>query len=240
MKEHYLLDPEIIFLNHGSFGATPRPVLEAYQNWQVRLERQPVQFLGREIWDELKQARQILGNYLTADADNLVYIPNATFGVNIIARSLQFEPGDEILTTDHEYGACENVWIFVGQKNSTILVKRSIPLPMRSPTEVAEQFWQGVTPKTKVIFISHITSPTAVRMPVDLICKKSPRSGYLDRHRRCACPWSDSSGFDGHGTRLLPGKLSQMDAKFQGSRISIHSSRITATFGPLGGQLGLG
>jgi isopenicillin-N epimerase len=179
MKEHYLLDPEIIFLNHGSFGATPRPVLEAFQNWQVRLERQPVQFLGREIWDELKKARQILGDYLSANADDLVYIPNATFGVNIIARSLQLKPGDEILTTDHEYGACENVWKFVGQKSGLVLVKQSIPLPLTSPIEVAEQFWQGITPKTKVIFISHITSPTAVCMPVEIICKKAREAGIL-------------------------------------------------------------
>ena len=108
MKKHYLLDPNVIFLNHGSFGATPRPVLEAYQAWQIRLEHQPVLFLGREIWDELKKARQILGNYLNVDADDLVYIPNATVGANIIASSLKLDPGDEILTTDHEYGACEN------------------------------------------------------------------------------------------------------------------------------------
>jgi len=179
MKEHYLLDPEIIFLNHGSFGATPRPVLEAYQNWQFRLERQPVQFLTREIWDELKRARQTLGNYLNADADDLVYIPNATYGVNIIARSLRLEPGDEILTTDHEYGACENVWKFVGQESGTTLVKQSISLPMASPAIIAEHFWQGVTPKTKVIFISHITSPTAVCIPVEIICKKAREAGIL-------------------------------------------------------------
>jgi len=179
VKEHYLLDPEIIFLNHGSFGATPRPVQEAYQNWQARLERQPVQFLGREIWDELKQARQILGNYLNANADDLVYIPNATFGTNIIARSLQLEPGDEILITDHEYGACENVWKFVGQKNGTTIVKQPISLPMESPIKIAEQFWRGVTPQTRLIFISHITSPTAVQMPVEIICKKARDAGIL-------------------------------------------------------------
>jgi isopenicillin-N epimerase len=173
MKEHYLLDPDIIFLNHGSFGATPRLVMEVYQAWQVRLERQPVRFISRELLPELKQARQNLGDYLNADAEDLVYIPNATFGVNIVARSLQLEPGDEILTTDHEYGACENVWKFVSQKNGTNLVKQAIPLPIASPAEIVEHFWQGVTSKTRVIFISHITSPTAVRMPVEMICKKA-------------------------------------------------------------------
>ena len=179
MKEHYLLDPEFIFLNHGSFGATPRFVMETYQAWQVRLERQPVQFISRELLPELKRARQTLGDYLHADAQDLAYIPNATFGVNIVARSLQLAPGDEILTTDHEYGACKNVWKFVSQKNGTILVKQAIPLPLVSPTEIVEHFWQAVTSKIRVIFISHITSPTAVRMPVEMICKKAREAGIL-------------------------------------------------------------
>lgn len=179
MKDHYLLDPDIIFLNHGSFGATPRSVMAAYWEWQVRLERQPVQFITREMLPALHHARQILGEYLNADADNLVYIPNATFGVNIIARSLQLKPGDEILTTDHEYGACENVWNFMGQKNGTVLVKQSIPLPLASPAEIADHFWQGVTPSTRLIFISHITSPTAVRLPVEMICKRARGAGIL-------------------------------------------------------------
>lgn len=179
MKEHFLLDRNIIFLNHGSFGATPRPVITAYQNWQTRLERQPVQFIVGEMLFELKGARRILGNYLNADADDLVYVPNATFGVNIIARSLSLNPGDEILTTDHEYGACENVWNFVGRKNGATLVKQSIPLPLASPMDIAEQFWRGVTSKTKVIFISHITSPTAVSLPVDIISKKARQEGIL-------------------------------------------------------------
>ena len=179
MKEYFLLDPNIIFLNHGSFGATPRPVLEAYQSWQTRLERQPVQFIVREMLAELKGARQTLGSYLNADADDVVFVPNATFGVNIIARSLSLNPGDEVLTTDHEYGACENVWKFVGSKNGAKLVKQSIPLPLASPMEVAEQFWRGVTPRTKAVFISHISSPTAVRLPVDIICKQARQAGIL-------------------------------------------------------------
>jgi isopenicillin-N epimerase len=179
VKDHYLLDPGIIFLNHGSFGATPRAVMAAYWDWQVRLESQPVHFITHELLTELKNARQSLGDYLNADADDLVYIPNATFGVNIIARSLQLEAGDEILTTDHEYGACENVWNFIGQKYGTALVKQSIPLPLPSPATIADHFWQGVTPRTRLIFISHITSPTAVRLPVETICKRARAAGIL-------------------------------------------------------------
>jgi isopenicillin-N epimerase len=179
VKAHYFLDPEIIFLNHGSFGATPRTVMAAYREWQLRLERQPVQFITRELLPELKKARQILGDYVNADADNLVYIPNATFGVNIIARSLQLEAGEEILTTDHEYGACENVWNFISQKKGAIFIKQSIPLPLASPAEITEYFWQAVTSRTRLIFISHITSPTAGRLPVEMICKRAREAGIL-------------------------------------------------------------
>ena len=116
LKEYFLLDPEIVFLNHGSFGAAPKPVTEAYQNWQLRLERQPVLFLGRELDGLLRESRIALGEYLNADAGDLVYIPNATHGMNIIAHSLQLRPGDEILTTDHEYGACDYTWEFICKK----------------------------------------------------------------------------------------------------------------------------
>ena len=202
MKEQFLLDPDIKFLNHGSFGAAPRPVMTAYQNWQNRLERQPVQFIAREMLTELKGARQILGDYLNADADDLVYVPNATFGANIIARSLCLNPGDEILTTDHEYGACENVWNFVCQKKGAVLVKQLIPLPLGSPMEVAAQFWRGVTPKTKAIFISHISSPTAVRMPVGIIIKRAHTEGIL-------------SIIDGsHAPGQIPLDLKTIDADF--------------------------
>ena len=102
LKDLFLLDPEIIFLNHGSYGATPKPVFDAYQDWQLRLERQPVRFLGREFYDLMHEARSALGGYLHADPDDLAYIPNATHGVNIIAHSLPLQPEDEILTTDHE------------------------------------------------------------------------------------------------------------------------------------------
>lgn len=128
---------------------------------------------------ELKHARQILASTLNADADDIVFVPNATFGVNVVARSLQLEPGDEILTTDHEYGACENVWQFLRAKNGTILVRQPIPFPLASPEEIVEQFWQGVTPETRLIFISHITSPTAAHMPVAQICRKAHQAGII-------------------------------------------------------------
>jgi len=179
LKRHFLLDPTVTFLNHGSFGATPKPVFAAYQDWQRRLERQPVLFLGREIDGLLRQSRQALGEYLDAAADDLVYIPNATHGVNIVARSLALQPGDEILTTDHEYGACDYTWEFVCKKTGAAYIHQSIPLPVRSEDEIIEQFWQGVTPRTRVIYLSHITSPTALRLPVEHICQRARQAGIL-------------------------------------------------------------
>ena len=167
LKQHFLLDPSVIFLNHGSFGAAPRPVFEAYQNWQLRLERQPVLFLGRELDGLLKKSRQALGEYLNTDSNDLVYIPNATHGVNIIAHSLQLKPGDEILTTDHEYGACDYTWNFICDKVGANYIHQPIPLPVSSEEEIVQQFWRGVTSRTKVIYLSHITSP-----------------------QPCACQWS--------------------------------------------------
>ena len=179
LKQHFLLDPSVIFLNHGSFGAAPRPVFEAYQNWQLRLERQPVLFLGRELDGLLKKSRQALGEYLNTDSNDLVYIPNATHGVNIIAHSLQLKPGDEILTTDHEYGACDYTWNFICDKVGANYIHQPIPLPVSSEEEIVQQFWRGVTSRTKVIYLSHITSPTALRMPVEQICKRAKEAGIL-------------------------------------------------------------
>ncbi|HEU0295015.1 MAG TPA: aminotransferase class V-fold PLP-dependent enzyme [Anaerolineales bacterium] len=179
LKEHFLLDPNVVFLNHGSFGATPKPVFEAYQNWQLRLERQPVLFLGRELDGLLLESRIALGQYLQADANDLVYIPNATHGVNIIARSLQLKPGDEILTTDHEYGACDYAWDFICGKTGAKYIHVSIPLPVHSDEEIVHQLWQGVTTHTKIIYLSHITSSTALRLPVEEICRRARRVGIL-------------------------------------------------------------
>ena len=179
LKQHFLLDPEIHFLNHGSFGATPKSVFDAYQDWQSRLERQPVLFLGREYDRLLKDSRSALGEYLSANADDLAYIPNATHGVNIIARSLDLQPGDEILSTDHEYGACDYTWDFVCGKVGAKYIHQSIPLPVRTENEIVEQFWKGVTPRTKAVYLSHITSTTALRLPVEKICRRAKQAGII-------------------------------------------------------------
>jgi isopenicillin-N epimerase len=175
----FLLAPDVVFLNHGSFGAAPRAVFEVYQAWQRRLELQPVQFLMNELGGHLAEARGALGDLVNAHADDLVFVPNATFGLNVIARSLDLGPGDEVLTTDHEYGACNNVWRFMSGKRGFRYSQCEIPLPFTSKEEIVEQFWQGVSQQTRVIFISHITSTTAVRFPVEEICARAREVGIL-------------------------------------------------------------
>lgn len=179
LKSLFLLDPDVVFLNHGSFGATPRPVFHVYQAWQRRLETQPVQFIIEELPHHLAAARSALGQYINAAGDDLVYIPNATFGINIIARSLKLGPGDEILTSDHEYGACNNSWQFVSRKRGFSYLQQPIPLPVSSPEAIVDQLWQGVTERTRAIYLSHITSSTALRMPVEAICARARAAGLL-------------------------------------------------------------
>jgi isopenicillin-N epimerase len=173
------LDPDVVFLNNGSFGATPLPVFAVYQEWQRHLERQPVLFLGRELGDYLQAAREVFGRYVNSSAADLVFVPNATYGVNVVARSLDLGPGDEVLTTNHEYGACNNIWGFLSRKQGFSYVEQPIPLPVKSDEEIVEQFWRGVTPYTKVIFMSHITSPTAVTFPIAAICQRAREAGIL-------------------------------------------------------------
>lgn len=179
LKSEFLLDPEVVFLNHGSFGATPKRVFSTYQEWQRTLEKQPVQFMINALSGHLADARQSLGSYINSEADDIVYIPNATFGLNVVARSLKLGPNDEVLTTDHEYGACDNVWRFLSQKRGYKYVRQPIPIPLESSEAVAQELWQAVTPRTKVIYLSHITSPTATRFPIEMICARAREAGIM-------------------------------------------------------------
>jgi isopenicillin-N epimerase len=179
ISSKFLLAPAIIFLNHGSFGACPKPVFQQYQYWQRKLEEQPVLFLGRKYHDLIWQAIQPLGAFLGTSPANLVFVPNATYGVNLIAHSVILQPGEEILTTDHEYGACDYTWNFICSKKDAHYIRQSLPYPAVSNDEMLELFWQGVTSRTKLIFLSHITSPTALRLPVEAICHRAREQGIL-------------------------------------------------------------
>ena len=190
-KADFLLDPDIHFLNHGSFGACPRPVFEAYQRWQMELERQPVEFLGRRATELLAESRAALAVYLGAANDDVIYFPNPTTAINMVARNvgrlagdhggspLRLRPGDEILTTDHEYGALDRTWRCVCAQIGARYVHRPIPLPVTTYTDFVERFWAGVTERTRIIFLSHITSPTALTFPVAEICRRARAAGIL-------------------------------------------------------------
>ncbi|MEW6567961.1 MAG: aminotransferase class V-fold PLP-dependent enzyme [Chloroflexota bacterium] len=179
LRSHFLLDPKVVFLNHGSFGACPRAVFEVYQSWQRELERQPVEFLGRRAAGLLAEARARLADYLHCAADEVVYFPNPTTAINMVARSLELATGDEILATDHEYGAMDRTWRFVCQRVGARYVRQPISLPVTDPQAFVEHFWRGVGRRTRAIFISHITSPTALKFPVEAVCARARAAGIL-------------------------------------------------------------
>jgi isopenicillin-N epimerase len=179
LRDLFLLRPGVIYLNHGSFGACPRPVFETYQAWQLELERQPVEFVQRRSRELLHNAREALGAFLGADAADLVYVTNVTLGLNIVARSLPLAPGDEVLTTDHEYGSLNRTWEFVCEKRGARYVHRTVPLPIISTEQVVDAIWSGVTDRTRVLFLSHITSPTALAFPVEELIRRARTSGII-------------------------------------------------------------
>ena len=166
LRSEFLLDPAVTFLNHGSFGACPKPVFAEYQRWQLELERQPVEFLGRRYHDLMADSRAALGTYLNAPADDLIYVDNATAGVNVVVKSLALEPGDEVVTTDHEYGACDLTWQFLHERNGITVNRVHIGLPVTTQDDLVETIWAQVTERTKVIYLSHITSFSALIFPV--------------------------------------------------------------------------
>jgi isopenicillin-N epimerase len=179
MRDLFLLNPEIIFLNHGSFGATPKPVFDCYQQWQLELERQPVEFIGRRAKNLLESARIELAKYFHTVPENLVYMTNVTVALNAVIRSLHLKPGDEVLATDMEYGALDRTWNFMVKQQGFKYIHQSMELPLTTPQKYVDDFWKGVTPQTRVIFISHISSPTSVIAPVREICRRAHQAGIL-------------------------------------------------------------
>ena len=177
LRDGFLIDPNVVFLNHGSFGACPRPVFERYQAWQCELERQPVEFLGRRQRMLLTDARAALAAYLGAGVDDVVLVQNVTTALNIVARSLALEPDDEILTANHEYGALERTWTFVSEHRQARVVTQRLPTPFNDPEEILETIWSRVTPRTRVLFLSHITSPTAVILPIGPLISRAREAG---------------------------------------------------------------
>ncbi len=177
LARHWQLEPTVTFLNHGSFGACPRPVLEAQQRWRDRLETEPVLFLDRQLEALLAEARAALGAFVGADPDDLVFVPNATTGVNTVLRSLRFRPGDELLTTDHEYNASLNALRFAAARAGARVVVAPVPFPIADPADVVEAIRARVSARTRLLLVSHVTSPTALILPIGELVAELDRRG---------------------------------------------------------------
>jgi isopenicillin-N epimerase len=178
-KSQFLLDPKITFLNFGSFGACPKPIFENYLNWQYLLESEPVQFIAVNGAAHMKTSREALAKFINCNADDIVYTPNPSFAVNIIAKNLKLKEGDEILSTNIEYGATERTWNYYCKIQGAHFVKAQIQLPVQSKEELLEQFWKSYSSKTKVVFLSHITSSTGLVLPVKEICERAKELGLI-------------------------------------------------------------
>lgn len=169
LARYWALDPDVTYLNHGAFGACPWPVLRVQDEWRTRMERQPIRFHDVELEGHLAAARARLAEFLHADPADLAFVTNATTGVNTVLASLEFQSGDEILATDHEYNACLNAARRVTAKQGASVVVAHLPLPTSGPQDMVEALLARVTPRTKLLLVSHVTSPTGLVLPVEQI-----------------------------------------------------------------------
>lgn len=164
--QHWLLDPNVVFLNHGSFGACPRVVLEACEAWRIRFEREPVHFVMHELEPALDVARQRVAEFVGADTQDLAFVASATAGVNTVLASFDFGPRDEILIANQTYPACRNAAVSWAARAGASAVSVDLPFPLRSATEVVEAVLGGLTPRTRLALLDHVTSPTGLVLPV--------------------------------------------------------------------------
>jgi len=187
LKSQFMLDPDIHYLNHGSFGACPRPVFEEYQRWQLELERNPIDYFTRQLKGlfskeadgPLEYARSELSTFVNADPNGMIFTPNVTVALNSIANSIQLNAHDEVLTTDHEYGTIIATWARKCKQTGAVLKQVEIDLPVSTQFEFIDFFWEQVTSRTKVILMSHITSATALVLPVKEICERARQAGII-------------------------------------------------------------
>ena len=198
----WLLDPAVTFLNHGSFGACPRVVLERQHELRLEMEREPVDFLVRKMPPLVDESRDAIARLIGADPADIVFVQNATAGVNSVIRSLEFRPGDEILVTAHDYNACRNVIRYVAQRTGAVVVQADLPLPINSPQQVIDAILERVTPRTRVAMLDHITSPTALIFPIEEIVRELDRRGV------------DTLVDGAHGPAMVPLNMNRLGAAY--------------------------
>ena len=171
IKTLFMLDPEITYLNHGSYGACPKPIFNSLIKWQKKLEYEPVRHLGYDVFEYLENSRLELSKFVGCNKDDVVFSPNPSTALNTVIKSLNLKKNDEILTTNHEYGALDKTWNFICKKTGAKYINQTISLPLNSNEDFITQFSKGITPNTKIIFLSHITSSTGIIFPAKEICK---------------------------------------------------------------------
>jgi isopenicillin-N epimerase len=179
IKSQFLLDPNITFLNFGSFGASPKTVFDDYQKWQRELEYSPVQFITVNGIKYLQETREALGNYIGCNADDVVMVTNPSYAVNIIAKNLKLQAGDEVLATNLGYGACDRTWKYYCSKVGATYMQQKITLPIVSKEIFLQELFAGINKNTKLIFVDHITSATGFILPVQEICDYANKKGIL-------------------------------------------------------------
>jgi isopenicillin-N epimerase len=179
MKDWFLLDPDITFLNHGSYGACSKPVFKEYQDWQQKLENQPVQFMTNQVYSAMEKSRESMSQFVGCDEKELVFFQNPTTAVTNVIYNLDLKPGDEVLMSNHEYGALVRAWKMWGKKTRVKIIQQDISMPVTTEENFIEDFWTGVTDQTKVIFLSHITSSTALIFPIEKIIKLAKEQNIL-------------------------------------------------------------
>jgi isopenicillin-N epimerase len=202
MREHWLLDPEITFLNHGSYGATPIAVLAKQDEFRTQMEREPVRFMVRELEPLLDDARRTLADFLGADAAGMAFVTNATAGVNSVLRSLDLDEHDELLVTNQEYNACRNALDYVSQVAGSKVVVADTPFPISSPDEIVQRVLERVTPRTRLLLIDHITSQTAIIQPVETLVREMTSRGI------------DTLIDGAHAAGMLPLRLRELGAAY--------------------------
>jgi len=177
VRGEWSLRPGVAYLNHGSFGPSPRRVIAAREEWSRRLEAEPMDFFVRTMEGDLDAAAEAVGRFVGADADGLVFVPNATVAMNVVAANVQMRPGDEVLATNHEYGAVLRIWREACKAAGADLVVRRLPERLAGDEEIVETFLAGITKRTRLVVVSHVTSPTAVILPVRAICEGARKRG---------------------------------------------------------------
>ena len=171
IKTLFHIDRNVTYLNHGSFGACPKELLKIQYNFKKELEREPVKHLAFDIVKNLEKSRKALSHYVNCDKDDVVYFPNPSTALNTVLRSLRLDRGDEVLSTNHEYGAMDKAWSYLSKKIGFKYINQKISVPLTTKDFFIKEFIKGITKKTRVIFLSHITSPTALIFPIEEICK---------------------------------------------------------------------